>query len=172
MTTILAVETKNKVTIAFDDKVSGGNTQPDTSVDKVFTNTHAGIVLGVAGLLKVARTLMYAKLPAMKEDDWDVDRYVTMKLLPAIARQVAKYNDADDEYVCDILAVVRGRVYDIGQGTWTRNPSGLYGIGSGGRYALGAYAAGALAGEAVEIASEFDNYTSPNVTVWEITQEG
>ena len=162
MTTIVAQEFEDKVLIAFDDKVSGADTS--TTVDKVYVNESADIVLGVSGLLSVSQTLRYAKLPRLAEDDWDVDRYVTRKLIPALSRRAG-----EDIEACTVLAVVRGRVYEIASDCWTRNGSGEYAIGSGGRYALGALAAGAPIDEAVQIAGDLDQFTSTNVKVMEIT---
>ena len=172
MTTIIMHETEDKVLIAFDSRVSGSRVPPDTSyAQKVFINPSADIILGVAGYLRAAQVLAYADLPAIDEHDWDVDRYVTMGLLPAIHEVVNTYGDEDDTDYSRFLAVVRGRVYDIAGGSWTRNPSGVYGIGSGAGYAIGAYAAGADLAEAVEIAAEFDAATNDDVTVWEVTSD-
>lgn len=161
MTTIVAQEYEDKVLIAFDDKVSGADTS--TTVEKVYTNESADIVLGVSGLLSVSQTLRYAKLPRMADEDWDVDRYVTRKLIPALYRRAGEEMEA-----CSVLAVVRDRVYSIAGGSWVRNESGEYAIGSGSKYALGALAAGAPIDEAVQIAGDLDPYTSTNVTVLEI----
>ncbi len=171
MTTIIMHETEDEVLIAFDSKVSGGGATNSTSTQKVFVNTSADIILGVAGYLRAAQVLAYADLPAIDEHDWDVDRYVTMELLPAIHEVVNTYGDEDDTDYSRFLAVVRGRVYDITAGSWTRNEDGLYGIGSGSTYAIGAYAAGADLAEAVEIAAEFDAATNDDVTVWKVTSD-
>ena len=171
MTTIIMHETEDEVLIAFDSKVSGGGATNSTSAQKVFVNTSADIILGVAGYLRAAQVLAYADLPTIDEHDWDVDRYVTMELLPAIHEVVNTYGDEDDTDYSRFLAVVRGRVYDITAGSWTRNPSGVYGIGSGSAYAIGAYAAGADLAEAVEIAADFDSGTCGYVTVWEVTSD-
>ena len=171
MTTIIMHETEDEVLIAFDSKVSGGGATNSTSAQKVFVNTSADVIIGVAGLARAAYALRYADLPVIDEHDWDVDRYVTMELLPAIHEVVNTYGDEDDTDYSQFLAVVRGRVYDITAGSWTRNPSGVYGIGSGSDYAIGAYAAGADLAEAVEIAAEFDAATNDDVTVWEVTSD-
>ena len=172
MTTIIMHETEDEVLIAFDSRVSGSRVPLDTSyAQKVFINLAADIILGVAGYLRAAQVLAYADLPAIDEHDWDVDRYVTMELLPAIHEVVNTYGDEDDTDYSRFLAVVRGRVYDIAGGSWTRNPSGVYGIGTGSGYALGAYAAGADLAEAVEIAAEFDAATNDDVTVWAVTSD-
>ena len=171
MTTIIMHETEEKVLIAFDSKTSGGGATNSTSAQKVFVNTSADVIIGVAGLARAAYALRYADLPVIDEHDWDVDRYVTMELLPAIHEVVNTYGDEDDTDYSRFLAVVRGRVYDITAGSWTRNPSGVYGIGSGSAYAIGAYAAGADLAEAVEIAAEFDAATNDDVTVWEVTSD-
>lgn len=175
MTTIIMQETPTKIEVAFDDKVSGGGSQTSTNYSqKVFVNPSSDVIFGVAGLLRSAQVLAYADLPGMDEDDWDVDRYVTLELIPAIREVVNEYggssDEADIEYV-SVLAVVRDRVYHISAGSWTRNLSGIYGIGSGAKYAIGALAAGASIGEAVEIAADFDPHTSDNVAVWEIDTE-
>ena len=176
MTTIIMHETEDKVLIAFDSRVSGSSTQPSTNYSqKVFINPSADIILGVAGYLRAAQVLAYADLPAIDEHDWDVDRYVTMELVPAINDEVNGYyntedSDDDTDYT-HFLIVVRGRVYHIAAGCWTRNESGIYGIGSGSRYAIGAYAAGVDLAEAVEIAAEFDHATNDDVTVWKVTSD-
>ena len=175
MTTIIMHETEDEVLIAFDSKVSGGGATNSTSAQKVFVNTSADVIIGVAGLARAAYALRYADLPVIDEHDWDVDRYVTMELVTAINDEVNGYyntedSDDDTDYT-HFLIVVRGRVYHIAAGCWTRNEDGLYGIGSGSEYALGAYAAGAEIGEAVEIAAEFDAATNDDVTVWEVTSD-
>ena len=172
MTTIIMHETEDSVLIAFDSKVSGSSTQPSTNYSqKVFINPSADIILGVAGYLRAAQVLAYADLPAIDEHDWDVDRYVTMELLPAVYEIVNAYDDEDDTDYTQLLAVVSGRVYDLTGGSWSRNQSGIYGIGSGSRYAIGAYAAGVDLAEAVEIAAEFDHATNDDVTVWKVTSD-
>ena len=65
MTTIIMHETEEKVLIAFDSKASGGGSTNSTSAQKVFVNTSADVIIGVAGLARAAYALRYADLPVI-----------------------------------------------------------------------------------------------------------
>jgi ATP-dependent protease HslVU (ClpYQ) peptidase subunit len=162
-------EHETGVTIGFDSQVSMGWQAEDLEQPKVFVNR--GIVYGVAGALVDSNTLKYADLPSVAEVDWDVDRWVATRLLPAIrgalqAAGVLEVNNGKIKSGCSILAVVKGRVYNIGHDTaFSRNTKGIYAIGSGSDYALGAMAADATIRQALDIAAAHDMGTGGRLTV-------
>jgi ATP-dependent protease HslVU (ClpYQ) peptidase subunit len=169
MTTILALESEHGVTIGFDSKVSYGWEHADLEQPKVFTNGE--LVFGCSGALLDANVIKYADLPALAPDNWDIDRWVTNELIPAITealhnRNVPEYKNGKIETGGTYLAVVRGRVYRIAHDTsWTRHTGKHYAIGSGSEFALGALAAGASVREALDIAQQHDSATGHRMTV-------
>lgn len=65
-----------------------------------------------------------------------------------------------EENTFQLLLAVAGEVFQIeADGTVLDDESGLYGIGSGAAYALGAIEAGATLTEALDIAAVYDVYT-------------
>ena len=170
MTTIVAIEGRGKVTIAADSRVTGSSIN-DGWVQKIVQN--GDFTFAAAGHLRAIQVLEFAHLPQppATNEDGAIVRFVSVELVPAIvtAFSTAKADDAKNQSV--LLAIVRGRVYDIygGDGAWVRSPRGLYALGSGSRYALGALEAGATAEQAIKIASLYDWGTNGTVTVKEVT---
>jgi len=159
VTTILAIETPDGAQIAWDSMASG-NDIIQLAQPKVFENN--GITYGVAGTVRFLNELRYADLPKPNEGA-DLDRWMTLELTPALRQLIdamGEEKSEDGEYDLHILAVVRGRVYEItGDLAWIRNTSGVYAAGSGGPFALGAISAGASIKQALEIAAKHDPYT-------------
>ena len=169
MTTIIAIEHDSGVTIGFDSKVSYGWENADLEQPKVFANGE--VIFGVCGDVLDANILRYADLPALGTDEWDVDRWVTNKLIPAMTaalkeRNASAVSNSKIETGGSTLAVVRGRVYRIASDTaWTRHVDGRYAVGSGYQFALGALAAGASVHQALSVAASLDSGTGHRLRV-------
>lgn len=169
MTTIIAIEHDTGVTMGFDSKVSYGWYGADMEQPKVFANGE--IVFGVCGDVLDANVLRYADLPALGPDEWDIDRWVTNRLIPAMThalkeRSASKVSNSKIETGGVTLAVVRGRVYRIaGDTAWTRHLDKRYAVGSGYQFALGALAAGASVDQALHIAAAHDLGTGHRLRV-------
>lgn len=167
MTTIVMIEQKNLVKIGFDSQVVLGYDRGDLEQPKVFVNN--GAVYAVAGQLAAANILRHCDLPSAADTGWDVDRWVSRELLPAIREQFRNAGLIDTGKVAiksNILAVVSGRVYQISSDTsFIRFTNGIYTDGSGCDLAKGAICAGAEIREAIEIAAEFDTGTGGRITV-------
>lgn len=168
MTTIAAVEHDTGITWCWDSRVTTGNEFAELadSSGKVFRN--GNIIFGVCGSLVIASELRYMELPKLK--GWDVDRYVAVRLLPAIREALFAANclDGDGDMVGSgrLILGVEGRAYMVGPDLcWFRKSNGIYIIGSGGDFAQGALAAGASLREAVGIASQHDVYTGETIHV-------
>ncbi|MEP6477835.1 MAG: hypothetical protein ABJB03_00460 [Rhodoglobus sp.] len=165
MTTIIAVETPKKVTFGWDRQITLG-WRKVAGEDKVFTNN--SIVFGCSGALLAANILRHAELPNPAHAGWDIDRWMTRELLPAIntaltGRAATTVNSGKVETSGSTLVAVHGRIYHISSDlSWMRASDGIYAIGSGSEYALGALATGSSIAKALTIAHRFDSYTGPD----------
>lgn len=133
MTTIVAVENETHALFGSDSQVTAGSQKSSLEAGKIFKNGE--YTIAVAGRLRMLQALKHANLPKIPKDAWDIDQFVSSTLGPAIA-QIEKDAgcDGDSQY----LVAVRTRIYNIhGDGTYLRNPSKHYAIGSGSDYALG-----------------------------------
>lgn len=165
MTTIVAREEYGRVVFAFDDRVSSGSDYSDGWVTKVFECGE--LIVGSAGDLRFLQLIRYVDLPQPDEGEWDYDRFVTEVFIPA----VLELADEDSEF--KLLLAVGGRIYEIDSyGAWVRDRDGLYSIGSGYKYAIGAMLMGADVEQAVKVASMRDSGTSSFVTVIEKEVQG
>jgi len=164
MTTIIFKETKKgDVKVAYDSQVSYGSRREEGEFEKVFVNN--GNVFGVAGALRDSNILKYAPLPAIPDEEWDVDKWVVTALIPAMKdaldlRNASHYRNNELETDSHILVAVRGRVYEIGSDMSSfRNTDGVYAIGSGSNFVAAALMAGAKLDQALQIAAELDSGT-------------
>lgn len=170
MTTIIAIEREDRVTIAADSRISGGGIN-DGWVQKIVHN--GAFTFAAAGYLRAIQVLEYANLPQPPEtnEDGAIDRFISIELMPAIDDAFKKVpTAADTKSYSSIIAVVRRRVYEITgiDLAWTRSARGIYGIGSGANLAIGALEAGASPEHAIKIAARYDAGTNDHVTVKEI----
>ena len=167
MTTIIAVETPQSVTIAADSRIGGGLIN-DGWISKIVHN--GDFTFAAAGYLRAIQVLEYAHLPQPPEnsDGAAEDRFVSVELVPALVEAFKSNEDSKTGSV--FLAVIRGRVYEItgADGAWTRSQRGLYAVGSGSHLALGALEAGADPETAIKIASIYDSWTNDSVRVVKI----
>lgn len=167
-------EHSDGVSIGFDSQVSFGSHGADLEQPKVFAN--GDIILGVSGDVLAVNVLRHASLPPMPEDEWDVDRFVTNDLIPALGKALydynaLKFNDGKAEAPFTALLVVRGRVYEVSTDlSWTRRVDRTYAVGSGWAFAIGAISAGASIREALDIAAQHDSGTGHRMTVVQSAQ--
>ena len=169
MTTIIMKEHEGGVTIGFDAQTSAGYQNYESPVPKVIVNN--GVIFGIAGDVLDANIIQYADLPSAEDAGWDVDRWVTNDLIPAVMqalveRHATSFENNKIETGNTILAAVKGRVYQIhGDTSWVRRTDGTYAVGSGSEYALGALRAGVDIREALDIASYHDMGTGGTMRV-------
>lgn len=170
MTTVVARETRSGVEFASDSQTSWGM-HKIMGTNKVFANGQ--VVFGEAGSVRGGDVLRYMKVPKFNESikGVEVDRWVYTKLIPAISKalqdgQASVSKDGETWSGNHFIAAVGGRAYYIsGDFAVVRDPSGIYGIGSGSQFAIGAIAAGATLKEAVTIAAKLDSGTGGKVNV-------
>lgn len=170
MTTIVAVQRKGDVEFAADSQMTYGNLKSPDSFRKVFAN--GPVVFGFAGSVRAANVLRFMDVPALPKKRLnrnDLERWVVTDLVPAMqdaletGNAMEIHNNEVDSY-SRVLVSVQGSVYEIGSNfSVTRESSGVYSVGSGSDFALGAMAAGASPAEAVKIASKLDSYTGGRI---------
>lgn len=169
MTTVLAIETPEGITFGWDSQITTGWHSYDGEAPKVFVNN--GMVFGVAGALLDASVIRHADLPDPDDAGWDIDKWVTNRLVPAIAealsdRGALTTTNGKIETDSNVIFAVRGRMYDLGADFCVlRRADSLYAIGSGSPYARGALSAGSTILEALEIAAQHDMGTGGTLHV-------
>lgn len=167
MTTIIAIERPDGVIFGWDRQVTHGARRV-LGGDKVFTN--AGIVFGHSGDVLDGNIIEYADLPKppKKLAGADADRWVTRELIPAIqstlsGREATSKKESKVSSNGSFLVAVAERIYQVSSDlSWLRSSDGMYAIGSGSDFALGALHAGADIDRALEIATRLDVYTGPD----------
>lgn len=174
MTTIIAVENDKGVTFAWDTQVSWGS-RSMTGCVKVFQN--GPVTFGAAGSGRSADILEHMSIPDRKEYEpgFDNKHWVIRTLVPAIIREF-KDVDAVESGAFDsegsVIFHVGGLTGYLGANMcFVEDEKGIYAVGSGSPYALGALSAGATPKKAVEIARDWDMYTGGEVQTLTIKKE-
>jgi ATP-dependent protease HslVU (ClpYQ) peptidase subunit len=160
MTTILGVETNDGFTISADLQTSSGD-RPFIHRDIRKITTYGQYVVTGAGVSRYVDVVLFARtLPIYNSGDLDnMYEFVVTKVIPEIKRlhDECGYNLKEDESF-EFLIGLAGQLYYIAEDySVIRTDSGVYGLGTGGKIALGCYLAGNLTvREAVHIAIKQD----------------
>lgn len=145
MTTIAAVQGPSWVVVAYDSSVSEDNRKyvlPRTS-GKMWDN--GAYFLGAAGDYRAVNILAHSFVPPdpSKNRGIKLDKFMVQKFVPAM--KVCFDNNfygKDNEHPSVVMVVVNGTAYVIGENyDCARDESGLYAIGSGSQFAIGALTA-------------------------------
>lgn len=169
MTTVIAVERKDRLIFGSDTQATEGNHKHSVDGGK-FIQT-AGYTFGLAGIWEMFAKLKNAELPQLEGDD--VDAHMHRVFAPFVSNL---QDELFDDFGIDkdspfapgshLLVGYAGRLYDLRiGGTPIRTVDGVYSIGSGSRYAFGALAGSRRKDEkavkhALESAARYDAYTS------------
>lgn len=165
MTTIIAIETAEGVEVGCDSQATGPD-KVEMEQPKVFVNN--GAVYGVAGTALLANEICHGDMPKPPDDAAKTDRWMTREVIPAIRTIIEEIapKRSEDDFEMHVLVVANGRAYEVGGNAgWIRNTAGIYALGSGGPYAVGAISAGASIRDALRIAAHHDPYTGYTLTV-------
>lgn len=157
MTTILAVQQKDGFIFAADQQVTESE-RPFVHPDVKKITEVGQYVIGGAGISRYCDIIQFGWEPPQ----WDgsMDPYTFMVSVFANEMRL-KHKEtgyrlkADDSF--KFIVGFLGELYFISEDySVIKTDSGIYGIGTGGDLAVGAYAAGASVEEAVKIAIKFD----------------
>jgi ATP-dependent protease HslVU (ClpYQ) peptidase subunit len=202
MTTIVGVQGDGFAVICVDSRIStmfaGGLAQVGTLKEgssKVSTN--GKYLLGAAGDVRAINILHHVFQPPTPPPNLrgkKLDQFFTAKFIPALREcfdaqgySVPDLNE-NKEHIAEqgssILVAINGTIYIVdGDYSWASESNGIYSVGSGSSYALGAmqvllrskkttlHQAKSSALRALAIASKFDPYTGPPYQTFVQTQE-
>lgn len=166
MTTIVALQHDWGVEFGSDSLVTANRKYSDVRMTKI--NKRGQFIIAGSGLSSycdVAQHIWNPPAPSAA-DKKDLYHFMIAKVIPSL-KQEFKDNDLeiksdkDDEPRFAFLIAICGEVFDVADDfAISLTDSGLYGVGSGSSFALGALAAGASVEKALEIAADFDPYSA------------
>ena len=169
MTTIVAVQYKDKVVIGADSQVtgSGGRRQSHREMVKI---TERSLYLiagsGECAPCDIAQHIWQPPIPKASDVN-DLYHFMISKVVPSLKNcfkdNEYKWNeaDADGETKFAFLIAIGGQVFEIADDMSVALDSrGFYGVGSGSDYAIGALCAGVDLETALKVAANNDVYTS------------
>lgn len=156
MTTILGKQYKKGYVIAADSQVTVDDT-PFTHPDVVKIVTNGEYHIAGAGNARYCDVAAYDFVPPTY-DGSELYKFMVTKFVPALreAHEKTGYTLKDDETFQFIVGIANQLFYICDDYTVLRSSNGLYGIGSGGPFGLGAMYAGMTPDTAVSIAMKFD----------------
>ena len=166
MTTIVAVCKNGNVTMGADSQVTDGS-RPNRHprMEKITKNN--GYLIAGSGDSQPCDILQHIFVPPVPsvQERKDVYKFMIVKFIPAMRECLEdngwKPSTDDKESGFNMLFAFDGEVFDIGDDlSVLLNDDGIYGVGSGSSYAIGALYAGATVEKALDYASSNDIYTS------------
>lgn len=143
MTTIAAIQGDGWAVIAYDSRITDDSrsfTLPNVG-GKVAQN--GSYLLGAAGDLRAINLLHHTFRPPSPSASLrgaKLNEFISAKFVPALKScfDDAQYGEKGSQD-SSVMAVVNGTVYEIGSNyEWCHDQRGIYAVGTGGSYALGA----------------------------------
>lgn len=167
MTTIIGLQYDNGCFIAVDSLVTDDSgyiySHPDT---RKISERGPYLIAGAGEVTPcdVAQHIWEPPVPT-KADKKDLQHFMVAKVMPSLRKCLAEngfnFDEPKTDRRFDFLIAICGEIFDVDDSlSVSRNESGIYGIGSGGAYAIGALHAGADAHQAMEIASKVTAFTA------------
>jgi ATP-dependent protease HslVU (ClpYQ) peptidase subunit len=168
MTTIIGLQYDDRCAIVVDSRVTDDSGYIYTHPDSRKISERNGYLIAGSGEVMpcdVAQHIWDPPVPT-KADKKDLFHFMVSKVMPSLRRCFMSNGiDLDatkTEQRFNFLIAICGELFDIDDElSISRNENGIYGIGSGGAYAICALYAGADAYEAMEIASTVSAFTAP-----------
>ncbi len=179
MTTIVAVQYTDKCVIAADNQVTGGGGRKYTHPDMKKISQRGAFLIAGSGEVQPCDVVqhMWVAPKLTAKDSADVYHFMITKVMPSLRKCLTdngydfnegKGDGKADENRFNFIIAVGGEVFDIADDlSVCRSADGIYGVGSGSDYAIGALHAGADPKKAVEIAAKLDVNTSGPVQIVE-----
>jgi len=168
MTTIIGVEYEEGCTLMADSRTtdSEGRIYSHPSVTKL--NKRGDFIIGGSGEAYPCDVAQHLWVPPKltARDKKDLVHFMITKAMPSLRRSLVKhgynFNEVSTEMRFQFLIAVGGYIFDVDQElVASRNDPGMYAVGSGSSYALGALHAGADIQEAMDIAAKLTAFTAP-----------
>ena len=165
MTTIVGVCKNGNVILGADSQVTDGDRRNNSlSMEKITKNN--GYLIAGSGDATPCDILQHIFIPPVPTivERKNLYKFMITKFVPAMreALDEAGYkSDPKEDSGFSMLIAFDGELFDIGDDfSVLLNDDGIYGVGNGSKYAIGALYAGATIEKALEIAAHNDIYTS------------
>jgi ATP-dependent protease HslVU (ClpYQ) peptidase subunit len=179
MTTIVAVQYDDKVIFAADNQVTGDSGRRYNHPDMKKIVQRGEFLVAGSGEVQPCDVIQHQWTPPKMtaKDCDDVYHFMIVKVMPSLRKCLTdngydfnegKGDGKADENRFNFLIAVCGEVFDVADDlSVCRSADGIYGVGSGSSYAIGALHAGARPKKAVEIACKLDVNTSGPIQIVE-----
>lgn len=165
MTTILAVQHKGGFVIAADSQVTEEE-RPyfSTKVKKIAELDD--YVLAGAGNSRYVDIVLFGWEPP-RYDGSNIYNFMVTKFIPELRKihEETGYTLKDDESFGFVVGLDNKLFYIAGDYSVLMEDKGIYGLGTGSSYAIGAVAGGATIEKALEVAKQFDINTGGKVQI-------
>ena len=166
MTTIVGLVKDGVVIMGADTQVTDADRKNNhVKMEKITKNN--GYLIAGSGDSQPCDILQHIFIPPVPNatDRKDLYHFMITKFVPAMRECLSENNwkpDMDDkESGFSMLIAYDGEMFDIGDDfSVLLNGDGIYGIGNGSKFAIGALYAGASIEKSLEIAANNDIYTS------------
>jgi ATP-dependent protease HslVU (ClpYQ) peptidase subunit len=170
MTTILAKQFENGFILAADSQVTSGDTPYRHTIMQKISRVGDLWIAG-AGDAAVCDTIQHLWTPPkMPKDLADPYHFMIAEVVPSMkwALEKANIKTKEDDPIVFIVGIAK-RVFVVSDWVVLVSEDGIYGIGTGAPYGIGALAAGAKIEKAITIAGKYDVNTGGRT---QIVREG
>ena len=170
MTTIVGVQSIDGCVIASDSRVAEGG-KVYTHPEMVKAIERGSYIIGGAGDYRALQVALHGWQPPIvsAKAKQNLYEFVINKVAPSLKSTLVEAgiefnkgsDDSDNKFELQLLIGINGTLFEVDSDfAVAMNDTGLYAIGSGGDYALGALHAGATVLDAMRIAAVNNNGTS------------
>jgi len=166
MTTIVAICKNGNVTMGADAQVSDGSRPNRHPKMEKISKVNGWLIAGSGDSTPcdILQNMFVPPIPTIKERE-NLYKFMIIKFVPAMRECLDengwKKENEDKDAGFSMLFAFDGEVFDIGDDfSVLLNSDGIYGVGNGSQFAIGALYAGASVEKSLEIAANNDIYTS------------
>ncbi|CAB4167024.1 hypothetical protein UFOVP964_123 [uncultured Caudovirales phage] len=179
MTTIIGVQYADKCVLAADNQVTGETGRRFNHPDMKKISQRGEFLIAGSGEVQPCDVIQHLWVPLKltPKDKADIYHFMITKVMASLRKCLTdngydfsegKGEGKSDESRFNFLIAVGGELFDIADDlSVCRSGNGIYGVGSGSPYAIGALHAKAGLKRAVEIACEVDVNTSGPIQIVE-----
>jgi ATP-dependent protease HslVU (ClpYQ) peptidase subunit len=173
MTTVIAIQYDDRVEMISDSQINSSG-KPYFHEDMVKIVERNKYLIGVAGRVVALQAIQNSWNPPALTSTYkgSIYNFIITKIVPSLKMFIDEskmFNDKEKEDgdLFSILIAIKGEVFEIDEDySVARRSDGIYAIGSGADFALGALMSGASMQEAIEIAASLDvNTHAPFITL-------
>jgi ATP-dependent protease HslVU (ClpYQ) peptidase subunit len=166
MTTIVGTCKNGVVILGADSQVTDSDRRNNSLTMQKITSNNGYLIAGAgdATPCDILQHIFIPPVPTVTERK-NLYKFMITKFVPAMREALEeagyKIDPKDTDSGFSMLIAFDGELFDIGDDfSVLLNDTGIYGVGNGSRYAIGALYAGATVEKALEIAAQNDIYTS------------